>query len=393
MTHFDRKSLSRLARILLGLTGLGLVCACMPPKTEAKKDGPISVGITKVSSQPLTLTTEITGRISAIQSAEIRPQTNGIIKARLFTEGAEVKAGQSLYQIDPAPAKAGLETANAAVLQAQANFDATKAKAGRAMDLLAIKAISQQEFDDTQTAFKLATAQLAANKAALSQAQIALGYTEVRAPISGHIGASSVTAGALVATNQTQSLARIDDVSRVYLDLTQSAEQALALKQSAASKGEHGSDVTLILGNNKPYPIKGQLQFSDLSVNPQTGTVVVRALFNNPDRLLLPGLFVRARLVKAVIEDALAVPQTAINRSPKGDAFVYLAGADNRAHQTPVVLGDMVGDKWLVTSGLNPGDAVITDGLLRLKPEAPIKIAPSKPESPKSDAVKSEKPR
>ena len=155
------------------------------------------------------------------------------------------------------------------------------------------------------------------------------------------------------------------------------------MKQSAADTGEHGSEVTLILGDNKPYPLKGHLQLSDLSVNPQTGTVVVRALFNNPDRLLLPGLFVRARLVKAAVDEALAVPQTAINRSPKGDAYVYLAGTDNRAHQTPVVLGDMVGDKWLVTSGLKPGDAVITDGLLRLKPEAPIKIAPPKAEKPR----------
>ena len=174
MTPNASKLLSHLTRLTLGLSCLGLLSACSSPKVEPKKDGPISVGITKVTPQSLTLTNEITGRISAIQSAEIRPQTGGIIKSRLFTEGAEVKAGQSLYQIDPAPAKASLDTANAALMQAQANFEATKAKAGRATDLLAVKAISQQDYDDTQTAFKLATAQLAANKAALSQAQITL---------------------------------------------------------------------------------------------------------------------------------------------------------------------------------------------------------------------------
>ncbi len=365
--------------VALALTG----CAKKDDKAGGRgPQGPAAVGYIIVQTQPLDLTQQLSGRTSAFLVSDVRPQVGGIIKARQFTEGALVTAGQSLYQIDPATYQAAFDSATAAQQQAQANYDAAQQKAARAQQLITIKAISQQDFDDATTAEKSATASLASAKAATQAARINLNYTKVASPISGRIGKSSVTPGALVTANQATALATVQDLSKIYVDITQSAADVLKLKRAIAS-GELGqadhANVTLTLDDGSIYNQTGRLEFSDVSVDPSTGSVTLRAVFANPDGLLLPGMFVNARIVKGTVAQGILIPQGAVILDPKGGASVLIAGDDSKAHSQKVVTGDMIGNQWQIQSGLKAGDKVIVEGAMRLKSEGAIKAEPVKP--------------
>ena len=364
---------------------IGALClsGCAKKEDASKgRGGPTAVGYVVVNTQPLNVTQDLAGRTSAFLVSDVRPQVSGIIKARLFTEGGQVKAGQSLYQIDPATYQAAYDSALAQQAQAQANYDSAKQKADRYKQLISIKAISQQDYDDAQTALKTATANLALQKAAVQTAQINLNYTRVVSPISGQVGKSTVTPGALVTANQTTALATVQDLSKIYVDITQSASDLLKLKRALAA-GELGApdhaDVTLTLDDGSTYPLTGRLEFSDVTVDPATGSVTLRAVFANPDGLLLPGMFVNARIVKGTVSQAILIPQGAVVLDPKGGASVLLAGPDNKAHKQIITLGQMQGSQWQVLNGLKTGDKVIAEGAMKLKDKGEIKASPVKP--------------
>ncbi len=372
------------------LLAVALLAACSnTKKTDSKAaKGPAPVGYVVVQTQPLDLKQELAGRTSAFLVSDVRPQVGGIVKARLFTEGGLVAAGQSLYQIDPATYQAAFDSALAAQAKAQANYDQAKLLAGRDQQLIAIRAISQQDFDTAQAAAKAAAADLATQQANVETAQINLNYTKVSAPISGRIGKSSVTPGALVTANQATALATVQDVSKIYVDITQSASDLVKLKRDLMAGTVGKADtaaVQLVLDDGSVYDQPGTLEFSDVTVDPGTGSVTLRALFPNPNGLLLPGMYVRARIVKAQVEQAVLIPQTGVLVDPKGGASVLLAGDDGKAHKQAVVLGQMTGNQWQIQSGLKPGDKVIVEGAMRLKPEGAIKASPIKPsETPQS---------
>ncbi len=356
--------------------------ACAP-KTAAPPAKPAaSVGYVVIQTQALNLTQELAGRTSAFLDADVRPQVNGIIKARQFTEGGMVTAGQSLYQIDPAVYQAAYDSAVANEQQAQAAVDLAKTNFGRDQQLITIRAISQADFDKDQATEKQAEATLAQQKAAVETAQINLTYTKVIAPISGRIGKSAVTPGALVAANQTTALASIQDISKIYVDITQSATDLVKLKQQLMSGSVNQAPtaaVKLTLDDGSTYSQQGTLQFSDVTVDPSTGSVTLRAIFPNPNGLLLPGMFVRAQIVKGQVDQAILIPQSGVIIDPKGNATVLLAGDDNKAHSQPVTLGQMTGSLWQIQSGLKPGDKVIVQGAMRLRPNGAIKASPVQP--------------
>lgn len=340
--------------------------------------GPSAVGVVIARIEPVNLTTELSGRTSAFLVSEVRPQVSGIVKARLFQEGGYVRAGQPLYQIDPAAYQAAYNSAAAGLAQAQAAHTAARLKADRFKTLVETGAVSRQDNDDAQAAGQQAAANVAAQKAAVDAARINLGYTRVLAPISGRIGKSTVTPGALVTASQAAALATVQDTSRVYVDLTQSSAELLKLQRDLAtgSVGRSGSaQVTLKLEDGSTYPTPGKLEFSDVTVDPATGSVGLRATFANPNGVLLPGMYVRAALSSGTANNAMLIPQPAVSRDPKGNATVMVVGAKNLAEPRPITVRQMVGDKWLVTSGLKPGDQVIVEGLQKVRPGAPVKPA------------------
>jgi membrane fusion protein (multidrug efflux system) len=349
--------------------------ACAEKKEAPPAPKATPVGYIVVQTQPLNVTQELAGRTSAFLDADVRPQVGGIVKARQFTEGGTVAAGQSLYQIDPAPYQAAYDSARANEQQAQAAYDLARANFGRDQQLITIRAIAQADYDKDQAVEKQAAATLAQQKAAVETAQINLNYTKVLAPISGRIGKSAVTPGALVAANQTTALASIQDISKIYVDITQSATDVIRLKQqlmSGAVNRAPTAAVKLTLEDGTVYPEQGTLEFSDVTVEPATGSVTLRAIFPNPDGLLLPGMFVRAQIVKGEVGQAILIPQIGVKIDPKGNASVLIAGDDGKAHSQPVVMGQMTGSLWQVQSGLKPGDKVIVQGAMRLKPGGAI---------------------
>ncbi|CAM3201104.1 efflux RND transporter periplasmic adaptor subunit [Asticcacaulis taihuensis] len=365
-------SVAVLLALSLGVTACGKKPAAMP------MGGATDVGVVVVSSGPVSMTAELSGRTSAYLDSEVRPQVGGIIKSRLFIEGGYVKQGQSLYQIDPAPFQAQYASAQAAVAQAKAAQTTAKLKAERYAELVKINAVSKQDNDDAQAALAQADASVASANAALQTAGINLQYTKVIAPISGVISKSSVTPGALVTASQATELAKIQNIDQIYLDINQSVNDVMALQRAAASGtvGEaNTADVELILQDGTVYPLKGKLQFSGVSVDEATGTVTLRALFPNPNRTLLPGMFAKARIVSGVVNNGILVPQPAVTRDPKGNALVMVVTKDNKAAVRPIQVAQTVGDKWLVTGGLQPGERVIVEGLQKVQPDAPVKPA------------------
>lgn len=338
----------------------------------AKRDAPQPLGpevaVVMMRPERLVITTELPGRTSAFRIAEIRPQVNGLIQKRLFTEGSEIKAGQQLYQIDPAPFQA-------AYARAKANLPALRLRADRYKEALIDKAVSQQEFDDADAALKQAEAEA-------ETARINLDYTSVNSPITGRIGTSSVTEGAIVTAYQATPLATIQQLDPIYVDIPQSTTELLRLRRSLED-GRLNHDQTnqnkvkLILDDNSVYPLDGALQFQDITVDPTTGSVILRVIFPNPRGILLPGMFVRAVIIEGVNEQAILVPQQAVFRNPKGEAFALIVNSANKVEQRTLTLERSAGDKWLVSAGLNSGDRVIVEGIQKARPGASVRITQS----------------
>ncbi|MDX3774335.1 efflux RND transporter periplasmic adaptor subunit [Chromatiaceae bacterium AAb-1] len=368
-----RKKLALAGIVAFGLSGCGQSEQAAAGYGTAPAP---EVEVATLQSQALVLTTELPGRTTDFRQAEVRPQVSGILQKRLFTEGQQVEAGQVLYQIDAAPYQATLNSAEAALTRAKASQHNARLKADRFKGLLNSKAVSQQDNDDAQASLLQANADVASAVAAVESARINLEYTKLRAPISGRIGRSSVTEGALLTANQAQVLATIRQLDPIYVDLTQSSSELLKLRRQLSqgnlqTKPQH--DVVLLLDDGSKYEHQGALQFSEVNVDPSTGMVTLRAVFPNSDGQLLPGMFVRAMVEHAVDPDAVLVPQVAVSRTPKGQAMVMLVTGDNKVEARIIEVGHSVGDKWLVLSGLSSGDKVIVAGLQKVQPGATVR--------------------
>ena len=338
----------------------------------------VEASVVRVEPQDIALATELPGRTSAYRTAEIRPQVNGIIQKRLFEEGSDVSAGQVLYQIEPAPFKAALDNAVAALARAEARVPAMRLRLERYRDLLVDKAVSRQDFDDAESAVKQADADVAYAKAAVEAAKINFGYTRVIAPISGRIGRSNVTDGALVTAHQPLSLATVQQLDPVFVDIPQSTNALLKLRRHLENGrlNQDGADqdrVKLILEDGTVYGSEGTLQFREVTVDPTTGSVILRAVFPNPESVLLPGMFVRAVVKEGLEKGAILIAQQAVARDPKGNPYVLTVGADQKAQQRMLTLDRAIGDRWLVVSGLQAGDQVIMENMQKLRPGAPVK--------------------
>ena len=376
--------------VLAILASLLLLAGC--EKGQAQHDGPPrlpEVATVTISPRQIKLETELPGRTSAHLVAEIRPQVNGIIKRRRFKEGSDVKAGQLLYQIDPAPFQVAYDSAKASLAKAQANLPAVQSRAQRYKDLLADKAVSRQELDDAVSAVDQARAEIQYWTSAVEAARINLDYTRVTAPISGRIGVSSVTDGALVTAYQPAALATIQQLNPIYVDVTQSTTDLLRLRRHLASgqltaEGKSGKKVRIILEDGTPYPGQGKLQFRDITVNPSTGSFMLRIVVPNPHHLLLPGMFVRAIVQEGIAEKAILVPQQGVSRTPKGDPIALVVDDTGKVQQRMLSLNRAIGDQWLVSEGLSAGDRVIVEGMLNIRPGMAVKAVPF--EEPKSGA-------
>lgn len=344
-----------------------------PPQAAAPE-----VNVVTIAPQQVTLSTVLAGRTSAFLVADVRPQVSGIVQKRLFREGALVKAGELLYQIDPATYQAAYNSARAALAKAEANALPARLKAERFAGLSKVRAVSQQDNDDAQAAHHQAEAEVGAAKAALDAARINLSYTRVSAPIAGRIGKSTVTPGALVTASQGAALATIQQTDQIYVDVTQSSGELMRLRRELASgklkkAGADGAKVKLLFEDGSAYARDGLLQFSDITVDQGTGAVTMRAVFPNPNGELLPGLYVRAVLEEGVEDQGILVPQQGVTRDPKGDPLVMLVKADGTVEARPITVNRVVGDKWLVQSGLAAGDRVIVEGLQKARPGAKVK--------------------
>jgi membrane fusion protein (multidrug efflux system) len=368
-----------------------ILTACSKPKAEAPPPQVPEVQVYKVTPAPLTMTTELPGRTNAFLVADVRPQVSGVIQKRLFTEGADVKQGTPLYQIDPATYQATVNSAKAALTRAEATLLSTGPAAKRNKELLAIEGVSRADYENAVAADAQAKADVETAKATLQTAQINLQYTHVYAPISGRIGRSTVTPGALVTAAQTTALTTVQQLDPIYVDVTQSSDQLLSLKRaidsgSLKSAGKEAK-VSLVLSDGTKYGESGKLQFADVSVDQSTGNVTLRALFPNPKHDLLPGMFVRAVVESGVKDNAITVPQQGITRNPKGEATALVLGADGKVVQRVLTTGGTYGNTWLVTSGLSAGDQVIVEGLQKVKPGAPAKVAAAQPTAPAAPAT------
>ena len=333
------------------------------------------VATVTIKPQPVELTTELPGRTSPYLVAEIRPQVNGIIKKRLFTEGSDVKAGQLLYQIDPAPFQVALDSAKASLGKSQANLPSVRLKAERYKELLADKAVSRQDTDDAAAAMEQARADVEYWKTAVEGARINLGYTRVTAPISGRIGKSTVTDGALVTAYQPATLSTIQQLDPIYVDVTQSSAELLRLKRNLeagriSADKKNGKKVCILLEDGNLCTQPGSLQFRDVTVDQATGSFTLRIVVPNPKHLLLPGMFVRAVVQEGIAEQAILVPQQGVNRTPKGDPYALIVDENGKVQQRMLSLNRAIGDQWLVSSGLSAGDRVIVEGMLNVRPGA-----------------------
>lgn len=339
------------------------------------------VATVTIQPQQVELTTELPGRTSSYLVAEIRPQVNGLIKKRLFREGSDVKAGQLLYQIDPAPFQVALDSARASLGKAQANLPSLRLKAERHRELLVDRAVSRQDYDDAAAAMEQARAEIEYWKAAVEGARINLGYTRVTAPISGRIGKSSVTDGALVTAYQAASLSTIQQLDPIYVDVTQSSAELLRLKRHLeagrlSADGKNGKKVCILLEDGNLCPQQGTLQFRDVTVDPATGSFTLRIVVPNPKHLLLPGMFVRAAVQEGIAAQAILVPQQGVSRTPKGEPFALIVDEAGTVQLRMLTLNRAIGDQWLVSSGLKTGERLIVEGLMKVRPGAAVKAIP-----------------
>ena len=381
-------------------TSIALVgCSKDPKEAEqaaaAQKMPPTEVGVIVAQPQSVEQSVELSGRTSAYQISEVRPQTSGVILKRLFTEGSFVHEGQPLYEVDSSINRANLESAKASLVRQQANLNALQIKANRYRQLVGINAVSKQEYDDLVAQIKLAEADIAASNAAVKNAQIDLGYSTVRSPISGQSGRSSVTAGALVTANQANALVTIQQLDPIYVDISQSSTELLRLRQQLSQGSidrSNNTKVRLKLEDGSFYAVEGNLAFSDASVNPETGSITLRAVFSNPNHLLLPGMFANAQIVQGVIPNAYLIPQAAITRTPTGQAMAMLVNAKGQVEARPITTTGAQGQNWIVTQGLQTGDKVIVDGIAKVKPEQPVVAKPyqAKPDATQAPAAAKE---
>ena len=375
---------SSLAAATLALLALG-ACGDKKPDAQAKPAAPPppEVSVVTVAPERLAISNELPGRLEATRTAQVRARVPGIVQKRLFTEGSDVKAGTVLFRIDPASLQASLANVQAARSRAEANLAQASLKVKRYAPLVQTNAISRQEYDDALSAQKQAQADLEAARASQQTASLNLGYATVVAPISGRIGRAQVTEGALVGQGEATPLATIQQLDPIYVNLTQSSSELLKLRQAmSAGKlktvGRDQASVSLVTEDGTAYPQTGKLLFSDLAVDQSSGAITLRAEFPNPDRFLLPGMYVRARLEQAVNESAITVPQQAVQRDNNG-ASVMTVGADGKVAPRPIKTGSVQGDKWIVTDGLKQGDVVIVEGLQKVQPGAAVKPVPWKP--------------
>lgn len=410
------------ARIKLALLPLILLLAGCSPSDEQKGPPPkkvAEVGVVEIAPGTQPIVTELPGRTTARMIAEIRPQVSGIIQERAFVEGANVKAGDLLYRIDPSLYQAEVASAQAALEKAEANLKSIQVKAERYAELIKINAVSKQDYDDAQAAQKQAQADIGLAKAALETARINLGYTRITAPISGRVETSVITPGALVTANQTAALTTVQQLDPIYVDVTQPSSELLRLKRDLASGklkriGRDEARIKVLLEDGTEYPHPGRLSFSGVTVNPTSGAITLRAILPNPEGMLLPGMYVRAQLEEAVDESAILVPQQSVTRTAKGEALVLVVNAQNKVEQRPVEVSRAVGSQWMVDAGLEAGDHVVVDGFQNIRPgdevaprltsaqaaavsadaapAAPAKVAPSTPANlpPAAPAVRAQ---
>ncbi|EBD4017725.1 multidrug efflux RND transporter periplasmic adaptor subunit AcrA [Salmonella enterica subsp. enterica serovar Enteritidis] len=371
------RGLTPLAVVLM-LSGSLALTGCDDKQDQQGGQQMPEVGVVTLKTEPLQITTELPGRTVAYRIAEVRPQVSGIILKRNFVEGSDIEAGVSLYQIDPATYQATYDSAKGDLAKAQAAANIAELTVKRYQKLLGTQYISKQEYDQALADAQQATAAVVAAKAAVETARINLAYTKVTSPISGRIGKSSVTEGALVQNGQASALATVQQLDPIYVDVTQSSNDFLRLKQELANgslKQENGkAKVDLVTSDGIKFPQSGTLEFSDVTVDQTTGSITLRAIFPNPDHTLLPGMFVRARLQEGTKPTALLVPQQGVTRTPRGDATVLVVGVDNKVETRQIVASQAIGDKWLVTDGLKAGDRVVVSGLQKVRPGAQVKV-------------------
>ncbi len=359
-----------------------LLSACGSRPAAPAQAGPVEVGVFTVQPSPVTLVRELPGRTAPYRVAEVRARVNGIVLKRLFAEGSEVKEGQKLFLVDPAPYEAALEGARAALARSEATLANARVVARRHATLIQTNVVSQQDHDNAQAALKTAEADVASARAAEQLARINLGYTSVTAPVSGRIGRSAVTEGAYVQASQATLLATVQQIHPMYVDLTQSADEALRLRRDLDSgrlqgKAPGQAAVRLVLDDGREYPLPGTLQFTDVTVDPGTGSITLRALFPNPRGELLPGMFVRARIEEGVNPQALLVPQVGVTRDPKGLPVALVVNGERKVERRTLVTDRAVGSAWLVTEGLRPGDQVVVEGVQKVRPGAAVNPVPA----------------
>jgi membrane fusion protein (multidrug efflux system) len=362
---------TRLCRLFAVPSLLLCLVACGQQQAPAAPGSAPEVIVVTLKAQPVTLTRELPGRTNAFVVAEVRPQVTGIVKERLFTEGSLVKAGQPLYQLDDATYRADVNSAKALLARAQAAADIARFNADRAEQLIESKAISEQELINARALERQAEADVGVAEARVASVEVQLGYARITSPIDGRIGKSTVTQGALVTADQEEPLATVQQLDPIYVDLTRSANELLELRRklaSGAARQTEGIPVTIILEDETAYAHEGELAFTDVAVDPMTGSYALRVVVPNPDSLLMPGMYVRAIVSSAVLDNALLVPQQGVVRDAKGNASTMVVTADGTVEQRAVKPSRTVGDQWLVDSGLAEGDRVIIEGLQRIQP-------------------------
>lgn len=384
-------------------TSIALVGCSKDPK-DAQQAGasqqmpPTEVGVIVAQPQNVEQSVELSGRTTAFEISEVRPQTSGIILKRLFAEGSYVREGQALYELDARTNRATFDNAKAALLQQEANLSTLRTKLNRYQQLVSSNAVAKQDYDDLVGQVNVAEAQVAAARAQVKNAEVDLGYSTIRSPISGQTNRSTVTAGALVTANQTEPLVTIQRLDPIYVDINQSSSELLRLRQQL-SKGSLDSSnntrVKLKLEDGSDYPVEGRLAFSDASVNPDTGTVTIRAVFPNPNHLLLPGMFANAQIVQGVIPNAMLVPQIAVTRTPTGQAMAMIVNDKGVVEPRQITTVGIQGQDWIVTEGLKTGEKVIVDGIAKVKAEQKVVAKPyqpkaAAPQAPTTDAKKTE---
>lgn len=369
---------------LAALANLLFLGGCESERGRQAMSAPVpEVATVTIQTERVVLTKELPGRTSPYRVCEVRPQVNGIIQRRLFTEGADVKAGDVLYQIDPAPFQAALDNSRAALGRSEAAMPALRSRAERFRELLADKGVSRQDYDDAVAALKQSQADIQYWKAMVETARINLGYTSVKAPISGRIGKSNVTEGALATAQQPLALATIQQLNPMFVDVPQSTTEMLHRNERSArgrlkTDGEDQRKVKLILKDGAEYSLEGTLQFRDVTVDPATGSVILRMVFPNPESTLLPGMYVRAVVQEGIAEEAILAPQQGVTRDPRGNPVALIVDDAGKVQQRVLMIDRAIGNQWLVVSGLKAGERLIVEGMMNVRPGAAVKVIPSK---------------